>query len=132
MVQYKCNRCNKIFKKKCNYDSHKARKRPCKIVAPPRVLKNAPKFPCSICNKKYTRKFNLSRHLYTAHGVSGTDFDLEQDLEQKSESVEMSPDFINYIDEYSSDNDSEKRSVSFFGTKDSKNGTEVPFFKELF
>ena len=32
MVQYICNRCDKIFDKKCNYEGHKNRKFICKEV----------------------------------------------------------------------------------------------------
>ena len=49
MVEYKCNKCNKIFKQKIHYTNHLNRKFPCKIETP----KNTKKTP--FCGKSKRR-----------------------------------------------------------------------------
>ena len=53
MVEYICSRCTTIFTKKYNYEKHKNRKYPCKKL----------KFECEFCNKSYSSKSNLNKHL---------------------------------------------------------------------
>ena len=135
MSSYKCDRCHKKFKLKGDWRRHKARKRPCKKVAPPKLLKNTPKFPCPNCDKKYTRKFNLARHLRDVHYISDTDSETEQNLEQIWRSPQLSPEddwgddeYINEghckipLDSIFESNDSNSESIdSIFESKMSKN-----------
>ena len=99
-MRYKCNMCGKKFDHKNDWRRHKARKRPCQKVTPKRLLKNAPKFPCPNCDKKYTRKFNLYRHLRTVHGISDLYSEMEQKLEQNPRSLLSSPESDEEHDEY--------------------------------
>ena len=79
MVVYKCDKCDKLFKKKNDYERHKTKKKPCKIYS--FTLKH---FECSKCNKKFTSKYNLERHLLNSCDSKKTDFDKEQTLEFNS------------------------------------------------
>ena len=93
MVEYKCIKCNKVFKQKCHYDYHMNRKRPCKelyqnipnytetIPNYTKVVDKSNKQPnsekintsvqseqennikCAYCNKVFTQKSSLTRHL---------------------------------------------------------------------
>ena len=56
MPDHICSRCQKVFFQKCNYQHHMNRKFPCKI-------KGEVKFKCEFCDKTYTRKSSLNRHL---------------------------------------------------------------------
>ena len=87
---YKCERCNKEFNQKSNYNSHLNRKNPCKNnniivntntniinnIIPnlaeniPNLAENTPNlaennnvFYCKLCNKKFTTNSALSRHV---------------------------------------------------------------------
>lgn len=55
MVQYKCDRCGKLFKHKNDYRRHLNRKTPC-------ALKIPLMFQCSMCNKTFNKIYNLKRH----------------------------------------------------------------------
>lgn len=60
MVEYKCKRCKTIFDRKSSYEDHLQRKYKC------RNGKNLPKkkdHVCDICEKSYSRKDSLQRHL---------------------------------------------------------------------
>ena len=79
---YKCQRCNKEFNQKSNYNSHLNRKNPCKNtniivdtntniinnIIPnlaetiPNLAENNNVFYCKLCNKKFTTHSALSRH----------------------------------------------------------------------
>ena len=66
MVEYKCNRCQKIFNKKSNYKYHINRKNPCKINSHNALTndsQNVLKYECHLCHKVLTRKSNLTRHI---------------------------------------------------------------------
>ncbi len=69
MVSYQCQKCNKVFNRKSNYDYHiYKKKRPCSN-GPAINLHNIEKksaikkkFQCTFCHKWYTRKDSLKRH----------------------------------------------------------------------
>jgi len=63
MVLYKCDRCNKEFDKKSNYNSHKNRKRPCKKISHKKKINKSHDFTCHGCHKIYVSKYNLERHM---------------------------------------------------------------------
>lgn len=56
MVEYNCPKCNKIFKKKYNYEKH--------IYNRKKMCSN--KIPCKYCKKYYSSKSNLNKHLRTS------------------------------------------------------------------
>ena len=56
MTIYTCEVCQKEFNRKSSYDNHLLRKNPCKLDT---SIDNQ----CSYCDKKYTTKFNLNKHL---------------------------------------------------------------------
>lgn len=58
MVEYVCNNCDKVFKKKCNYEGHLNRKTPCNP-------KNSHDHPhqCPYCDHRFKKKANFRRHL---------------------------------------------------------------------
>jgi hypothetical protein len=56
MVNYVCEKCDKIFIKKYNYVYHINRKFPC-------TKTNNKIYSCSYCDLSYTRKCNLNKHL---------------------------------------------------------------------
>ena len=75
MVEYECNNCHKKFNLKGDYARHLNRKIPCNNLQ--ELSKNANniienivdniieknELQCSHCNKKYSRKYELSRHI---------------------------------------------------------------------
>jgi len=66
MVLYKCNRCNKEFNRKSNYNYHINRKKPCKKVnqkQKSKLIKTNHTYKCFNCNKIYSTKSNLNRHI---------------------------------------------------------------------
>jgi hypothetical protein len=73
MVLYKCNKCLKEFNKKSNYKTHINRKTPCNrktsfescVSNVPKLEHDSNKHMCQFCNKSYSRKPNLNRHLKT-------------------------------------------------------------------
>jgi len=56
MTIYTCETCKKEFDRKSSYDNHLLRKNPCKLDI---SIDNE----CTFCNKKYTTKYNLNKHL---------------------------------------------------------------------
>lgn len=65
MVEYKCERCNKIFKLKIDFTRHIERKNPCKIPTQtnPKQTQNQPcELECVHCKTKFTHKNSLYRH----------------------------------------------------------------------
>ena len=72
MVSYKCNTCNKIFFHKNDFRKHLNKKKTCsdenKIYSQPipqNGKKNDPYFRCPVCDKTFTRRYNLNRHIYS-------------------------------------------------------------------
>ena len=80
-MKYVCNLCNKDFKQKSNYNVHINRKRPCvNIITDNDLLENnlspntanlppntanllSNNLCCIFCNKNFTRKDVLNRHI---------------------------------------------------------------------
>lgn len=63
MKKYICNRCQKTFTKKSNYDYHIYKKKiPCEISSK-MIKKSDSQFRCPKCNKLFTRRDNLTRHI---------------------------------------------------------------------
>ena len=56
MTLYTCDKCKKEFNRKSSYDNHLLRKNPCKLDL---SINNE----CTFCNKTYTTKYNLTKHL---------------------------------------------------------------------
>ena len=56
MTLYTCDTCKKEFNRKSSYDNHISRKNPCKLDI---SIDNQ----CPNCDKSYTTKFNLNKHL---------------------------------------------------------------------
>ncbi len=60
--KFKCQKCDKIFKKQADFDRHANRKTSCVIKIPtPDEINNPNR--CEFCNKVYSKKDNLTRHL---------------------------------------------------------------------
>jgi hypothetical protein len=53
MVEYKCDKCKKIFSQKIHYTNHINRKNPCDEIDP----------ICQYCDKKFCRKSYLKTHI---------------------------------------------------------------------
>ena len=58
MVKYTCPKCDKIFDKKSNYDTHMNKKKPCSNLE---VIDNSNK-TCVHCAKIFSRTTGLSLH----------------------------------------------------------------------
>ena len=72
MVEYKCNRCSKLFNKKYDYNYHINRKFKCaenlqKLTEINKNLQNPEnnKCICNYCKKEYSNKYVLERHFNT-------------------------------------------------------------------
>ena len=72
MVLYKCSSCLKEFNKKSNYKAHLNRKFPCKLdkslqdnnkLSVPKMENINNLYICNYCNRSYSRKPNLNKHL---------------------------------------------------------------------
>ncbi len=74
MPIFECKNCGKVFNHKSHYDYHvNKRKRPCNKISaqstPQKAqnntqnFENVKKFKCPNCNKLYSRKFTLTRHM---------------------------------------------------------------------
>ena len=87
MSIYKCNRCEKEFKLKGDWKRHKARKFPCQKKSRKKFPKNARKFPCPHCGKRYISQYNLDRHLSTSCKGSLIKPEIEQKMRKKSSEV---------------------------------------------
>ena len=75
MVIYTCETCKKEFKKKCHYETHLAKKFPCKpnaqVINDPKKTLNMPNLDilndnlCEHCKNTYSSIYKLRRHLIT-------------------------------------------------------------------
>lgn len=67
MVVYTCERCQKKFNKKFDYNKHMNRKIPCKIINEEEKIdqKSDEKPYCDVCDKSFNRQDALTRHLNT-------------------------------------------------------------------
>ena len=57
MVLYKCERCGYETSHKSNFIKHENRKKPCET----------PDLTCTLCNKSYVNRGNLTRHMKKFH-----------------------------------------------------------------
>ena len=113
MVEYKCEKCNKIFKQKIDYTRHMNRKIPCKELYQniPNYTETIPNYTkavdksnkqqnsekintsvqseqennikCAYCNKKFTQKSSLTRHLDKRCKVKNKQDNDKEELLQK-------------------------------------------------
>jgi enoyl reductase-like protein len=69
MVLYYCDKCNKTFSKRYNYLMHINRKTPCSNENEnDNENEEINELSCKYCNKEFSRKDNLKRHLITCKG----------------------------------------------------------------
>jgi hypothetical protein len=108
MVLYYCNKCNKSFRKKYNYLVHIQRKKSCIGVnddteesdtgeeienvedienesdniseIETEIENEIKKFECNYCDKEFTRKDNLKRHLLICKKNNGTVVELQEKI----------------------------------------------------
>lgn len=63
MTTYKCDKCDKIFVHKNDYNKHINKKKPCnKNNKAEETNKEIKKYQCNRCNKQFTWKYTLYRH----------------------------------------------------------------------
>jgi uncharacterized C2H2 Zn-finger protein len=125
MVEYKCDRCNKLFNKKPNYTVHINRKFPCKRVIGRVGLKNNQKqsktiiqqsqtitnqsqkikpsneasknnLNCAYCNKDFSHPNNLHRHIKTYCKIKKEEDNEKEDNNKKQQFLSI---LIKQVDE---------------------------------
>jgi hypothetical protein len=80
MIIFKCEKCNKEFKTKYDFNRHKKRKTPCK-------KKNNSVLTCKFCSNNYSTKGNLDRHLNICKYANNKNIfcaDFEQNYRKKT------------------------------------------------
>ena len=64
MTQYNCKRCGKIFDRKYNYERHiNDTKKQCILIVPVQEEEDKKNICCPYCEKSYSAKYNLNKHL---------------------------------------------------------------------
>ena len=65
MTQYNCKRCGKMFDRKYNYERHiNDTKKQCILIVPiPEEDESKKNICCPYCEKSYSAKYNLNKHL---------------------------------------------------------------------
>ena len=92
MIEYRCSKCSKLFRDRCDYNRHLNRKKPCKIkninetkidansndsvskksknnpkesLMNPKESKknNNKKYQCEYCDRKFTTNSNMNKHI---------------------------------------------------------------------
>ena len=111
MVRYKCNRCGKLFYKKSNFLTHKARKRPCKKVVKKRSSQKMRKYPCPNCDKTYCSKYNLERHVRQSCKVLREQLKNAKEKMESDEEDVYSTDSPVESDEYSDDDSVQENQI---------------------
>ena len=89
MPIYKCEKCDKEFNRKSNYDTHMMRKFSCTkevIVNHKKRIINRKKqpdtFECRYCKKIFERKFNMERHIAKCTIKKKSDGKMEELMEK--------------------------------------------------
>lgn len=62
MIEYKCDKCGKIFSKQYNYNRHINNSKKC---SPSKNIKPLKQFKCQACDVSFNRKDHLNQHLKT-------------------------------------------------------------------
>src|SRR5579872_5396539 len=92
MVEYKCDKCNKIFDKKSNYVVHINKKYSCNkdiqltpinTDAAPNDSDIAENIICNYCKKTFSRQSSLIRHINDRCKVKKDDTNKKEDIYQK-------------------------------------------------
>lgn len=92
MPEYRCPKCELIFKKKWNYEYHIYRKVPCvelkqdeddKFSGSSVELPNKTDHGCPHCNKSYSNTFNLKKHIK----ICKLNKENEEDIKEKEKST---------------------------------------------
>ncbi|AYV75340.1 MAG: hypothetical protein Terrestrivirus1_214 [Terrestrivirus sp.] len=88
MVEYKCDKCSRIFNRKQSYDAHTIRKFSC-IKDLPKLIKinqilpiDENKCKCNYCNKEFCNKYTLERHLDNRCKVKKEDTNKKEEIYQ--------------------------------------------------
>lgn len=75
MVSYSCEKCGKNFDRKCNYEKHIKRTKPCTLIKSEQIKicnqsnqsnQNDKLYKCQSCDKFFSRKDSLNRHQKTS------------------------------------------------------------------
>ncbi|AYV75425.1 MAG: hypothetical protein Terrestrivirus1_299 [Terrestrivirus sp.] len=91
MVEYKCDKCTKIFTRKQTYDYHIKRKNACKLTAPDNTKKtpictddkkNTENIMCNYCKKTFSRQSSLTRHLNDRCDIKKDDTNKKEEIYQ--------------------------------------------------
>lgn len=75
-MTYTCEKCEKVFKKKYNYESHLKRKKPCNQ-----------NLQCSKCKKGFSNKYTLKRHV--EHNICGSNSNGDEDTDKEIEKLKL-------------------------------------------
>jgi len=94
MVEYKCDKCHKIFNKKDNYNIHINRKFSCKSLAPEdtkktpfftddnKIEESQDSIVCNYCKKSFSRQSSLTRHLNERCKIKKEDTSKKEEIYQ--------------------------------------------------
>ncbi len=83
MPEYRCPKCELVFKKKWNYEYHIYRKVPCVADVEVKEEKEDDNNECSFCHKLYSNSFNLKKHLK----ICKLNKENEDDIKEKEKNV---------------------------------------------
>lgn len=103
---FSCKRCEQCFDRKYDYIRHLDKKIPCKIKYSS-VLKRSEEFRCLFCQKFYSKKSNLKRHIATNQicQMKREHIEKEKELKQKlNEREEKEKELIQRLNELSHQN----------------------------
>jgi hypothetical protein len=83
MPEYRCPKCELVFKKKWNYEYHIYRKVPCVADVEEKEEKEEDKNECFFCHKLYSNSFNLKKHLK----ICKLNKENEEEIKEKEKNV---------------------------------------------